>query len=223
MPSIAAGFKSFVATRIQNASGGPLAAGTLGVVPTDENDDPTSAIAGGVGGAITYNEDQMPVVGGAITGFVVADTEAATPPIFYRIVIRQADGTPIFILKGVRTLDTVFYLDAYDPFTEHSTPPTGGGAPDLIFASPDSNLWQLARVSGALTAVPYSGSLVAQTLYLTDTDGSGNVYQVTIGNGGAITWTLVSGETGIASVAFIDYVTLVAATLTITGGAPTWT
>jgi hypothetical protein len=221
---IPAGFKSFTASRIQNASGGPLAVGTLGVVPTDENDCPISAIAGGVGGAITFNEDQTPVAGGTIgNSFVVADTEAAEPKIYYRIVIRCPDGTPIFILKGVRTIDASFDLGSYNPLTGHS-----GGAislPDLIFAAPDSTLWRLARDSGALTAKPYSGSLFAQTLYLNDTVFSGNVYQLTIGDGGEIDWALVSGVTGLDSVTFTDDNPSFPGTFTLTlvSGGETWT
>jgi hypothetical protein len=188
---MATGKKNFTATRIQNASGALLDAGTLGVVPTDANDIPISAIGGGDdGGPITTCEAKTVVTTGVISGFSVFDTEQTHPPIWYRVIIRDAKTRPIFTLTSVRTIDDVFNFDTYSPASGTSTPESG------------------IDLTGTLTGVTFA-----------DTDGSGNHFAITDASG-VESFGLVTTDVGplVTGVTFIDTVDSSHWNLVVTGG-----
>lgn len=119
MEAASAGFVAFTASNIQDVSGKLLAAGTLEVLPTDGNDFPITAAAGGAGGQMS---NRVPAVFSITSGVLqagaqIADTTQTKPAnICYRFTIRDASGNPIDILKLVQTsANTAFNLDTYQP------------------------------------------------------------------------------------------------------------
>lgn len=133
MQASSAGFVPFVAQNIEDVGGNKLAQGTVEVQPTDTNDVPIAAVAGGSGGALLSGAPAIfQVTNGTLpAGAQVADTTQTVPQnICYRITIKNATGTPVSILKLVQTqtftnlnLDT--YVASQTPLTQFVRGPQG--------------------------------------------------------------------------------------------------
>ena len=120
------GFTTLTSAATQDAAGN-LLTGTLEIVPTDGNDNPITARAGGAGGQITTTPAIVQVVGGAITGPIIApattpapveipDTSLTVPTnLSYRFTLKDSSGKIVSVLKGVQPSGSTWSLDTFDP------------------------------------------------------------------------------------------------------------
>ena len=201
------GFTTLVATRIQDASGTLLEAGSLGVLPTDADDCPLPAASGGAGGQIVAGREAIfPIVGGAIpTGSCVADTALTSPPnISYRITTRDQYGASISVLTGVQfaaapTPTASFDLDTYTPSVPAQAPYT---------PVPGLSAYQIALQNGFvgsetawLVSLQGSGGGGGGASIALETNGSANSDQVllNLAAGANVTLTNFAGTTTIAA------------------------
>ena len=112
-----AGFTRVVAANIQDSTGLKLLSGTLQFQPTDQNDLPIAAFAGGAGGPISEKAGIFPVAAGAIPAdsFVADTSQTRLQNICYRVTVLDSQGNRLFLLRGVQVSGPVFSLDTYTP------------------------------------------------------------------------------------------------------------
>jgi hypothetical protein len=122
------GFTAFVANNIQDASGLPLALGSMLVQPTDNNNLPITASSGGLGGQMIVSAATIPITAGSVgAGAVVADTSLTSPVnISFRITILDPQGRTLAVYKGVQPTGATFDFDTFTPNVPAQAPYTEG-------------------------------------------------------------------------------------------------
>jgi hypothetical protein len=217
------GFTAFVANNIQDASGLPLAAGSLLVQPTDNNNLPITASSGGAGGQMVVAAATFPVAAGSIgAGNVVADTALTLPAnISFRITVLDPQSRVLAVYKGVQPTGATFNFDTYTPNVPAQAPYTVGlqgaaGSPGSpVFVDTISALtYRLAVVSGALGLVP--ANVLADTV-------TGDCYALEIVSGAATLVSVGATPGAASSLGFIDSVTGQPYALSVVSGAETLT
>jgi hypothetical protein len=166
--STPAGFTAFTAANIQDASGTPLAAGSLLIQPTDANNVPITARSGGTGGQMIVSAATFLITAGSIgTGKIVADTALTSPTnISYRITVLDPQSRIPAVYKGVQPTGATFDFDTY-------TPNVPAQAPYVIGAQgPPGTVGSIGGASGitlidSATATPYLLTVVNGALTLT--------------------------------------------------------
>lgn len=204
MPTLPSGFTAILAANIQDATGTPLASGSLQVQPTDANDNPVSASAGGTaGGLITWNPEPFVITDGALpAGCWVPDVSQTRPAwISYRFTICDAVGNVLMILKGVQPTGASLSLDTYQPAAATVQPP------QYIASIPDGVTgvqYQIGVNLGQLVALPVSlANGTPFALVLADTSTSIH-YALTIYQGSVRVVNIGTLGNAVAGVTLID-------------------
>lgn len=112
------GFTSIIASHIRkDASSALLNSGILQIIPTDGNDVPINATAGGDGGALSTAAAEFVIDEGAIPDeSYIADTNMTNPPhICYRMTVKDAWGKQIFVARKVQPTGSEFNFDTFVP------------------------------------------------------------------------------------------------------------
>lgn len=216
-----AGFIPFVAVNIQDVSGAALAAGTLLIQPTDGNNLPITARAGGAGGQMV-GKVIWPIAAGSVGTQSIADVSETSPAwISYRITVLDPQGHILAIYKGVQPTGSSFNFDTYVPLVAAQeviqTGPAGPagipGASPLIDTVTAVN-YQLSVVGGSLSVSP--ANVLADTV-------TGTCYQIAV-TSGAVTITAIGSTPGaVAAIGFIDPVTGEIYALSMVNGTETLT
>ena len=218
------GFTALQAQNIQDASGTLLAAGSLNVQPTDQYDNPIVASAGGTqGGIVTVNQVAFPIVNGAIpAGTAVPDCALTRPQwISYRMTVRSAAGEPLAILRGVQPTGPLFSLDSYLPGSATLLEPAfNGTATDLVTGIQ----YRAVMVNGQATYI--ASTLLDGTPFavvLVDS-ATGFSHALTIYRGALLPPQKLAGPGigAVSGVTFIDSVSGVHTTLSVSNGALTY-
>jgi hypothetical protein len=129
------GWVAFTANNIQNALGQTLATGSLQIQPTDGNNLPITARAGGLGGQIVWAPACWPITAGSVgSNRLVPDVSATSPTyISCRITVLDAQGRILSVYKGVQPTGASFNFDTYTPNVPAQAPyvtgPTGPPGP----------------------------------------------------------------------------------------------
>lgn len=231
-----AGFTTFVASNIQDASGKKLVAGRVTLFPVNNQGKPISAIAGG-GGLITQAEIVFLVVNGIITTDLfgnaaqVADTTLTSPAnIAYKVGVTDGAGVEI---QGpgyglVQPSGASWTLDTYTPFQPLLVTTTivgggGSGRPTamVILDSVSGLHFALMIVAGALasSAVGSAGTLASPATFIDTVTGTH--YTLSFVSGGQTLTAVSSSVPGIAGYAMADAVTGSPYTLKVVSGSLT--
>jgi hypothetical protein len=99
--SVPTGWTPLVASNITDATGAKLNAGIVTVEPTDGNDFPIDAVAGGAGGLLSRICGQWTVTNGVLqAGAMVPDTTLTNPAnICLRFTVHNAQGLVCNVLR----------------------------------------------------------------------------------------------------------------------------
>ena len=150
------GWVPLTAARIQDGFKN-AANGTLEIVPTDNNDRPIEAIAGGDdGGPISHETfDPVPITNGALPSGTLIPNSTMTSPlnVSFRLTFRDASGVPFAVRRGVQTTASGIDLDTYAPVNT-PLPLFQVGPPGINFRGP----FAPNTYYGARDAVSYNGS-----------------------------------------------------------------
>ena len=198
--STPAGFVAFSASNIRDVLGNLLAVGSLEITPTDGNDIPIDANAGGAGGPLLPTQGPIAITNGALpAGLSIADTAQTVPGnICYRIVIFDATGVPIKIRKLVQTNGAALNLDTYAPpgsVQQAPYTPVPGLSAYQVYLASGGTLSQSAWLS-SLTDSPAVKSTADLALFY----ASPNSTVGTLGAAGAGSGATGAGQTYILQV-----------------------
>ena len=190
------GYTTLNASKIQDALGN-LLTGTLEILPTDGNDFPITARAGGAGGQILITPAVVQVVAGAIVStpppgvvlgpgttpapVLIPDTSLTIPTnISYRFTFKDTTGKVVSELKGVQPTGDPWSLDTFDP----NVPAQAA----IVSGPPGLSAYQLAVQNG------FSGTQAQWITSLQGAPGGISLPQLAISAGTAVVQTVPQGR-----------------------------